>query len=130
MKLTKEQKNQIYNKNMIVDDWEWVPCINHVLRVLNYDDNLIHDENYETVKWSGTEPLIKNEKDRKAVRAFSEAIQEKKHILVIKDCGFGRAEFSNGANYWIRLPLDEETMDALKNRTYYTITELCGEEEE
>lgn len=62
MKLTKEQKNQIYNKNMIVDDWEWVPCINHVLRILNYDDNLIHDENYETVKWSGTEPCGEEEK--------------------------------------------------------------------
>lgn len=76
------------------------------------------------------EPLIKDEKIRKAVRAFSEAIQEKKHILVIKECGRGRAEFSNGANYWIRLPLDVETMDALEDRTYYTIAELCGEEEE
>ena len=51
MKLTKEQKNQIYNKNMCVDDWEWIPCINHVLRILNYDDILVHDENYEVIKW-------------------------------------------------------------------------------
>lgn len=86
--------------------------------------------NEEWEDYKPAEPLIKDEKIRKAVRAFSEAIQEKKHILVIKDCGFGRAEFSNGANYWIRLPLDEETMDALENRTCYTITELCGEEEE
>lgn len=78
--------------------------------------------------WADHEaPLIKDEKIRKAVRAFSEAIQEKKHILVIKECGRGRAEFSNGANYWIRLPLDVETMDALEDRTYYTIAELCGE---
>lgn len=76
------------------------------------------------------EPLIKNEKVRKAVRAFSEAIQEKKHILVIKQCGLGIAEFSNGSRFWIRLPLSNETMDALEDRTYYTITELCGEEEE
>lgn len=85
------------------------------------------NEDWEDYK--PAEPLIKDEKIRKAVRAFSEAIQEKKHILVIKECGRGRAEFSNGANYWIRLPLDVETMDALEDRTYYTIAELCGEEE-
>lgn len=75
-------------------------------------------------------PLIKDEKVRKAIRAFGEAIQEKKHILVIKQCGLGMAEFSNGSRFWIRLPLNNETMDALEDRTYYTIDELCGEEEE
>lgn len=81
---------------------------------------------------ASAEPLIKDkdEKVRKAVRAFSEVIQEKKHILVIKQCGRGMAEFSNGSNFWIRLPLSNETMNALEDRTYYTITELCGEEED
>lgn len=55
MKLTESQKNQIYNENMYVDDWEWVPCINHVLSVLGYKDSLVHDENYEVVKWSTEE---------------------------------------------------------------------------
>lgn len=75
------------------------------------------------------EPLIKDEKIRKAVRAFSEVVQEKKHILVIKQCGLGIVEFSNGNRFWIRLPVSNETMDALEDRTYYTIAELCGEEE-
>lgn len=91
--------------------------------------NSLAELNKEWEDYKPKEPLIKDEKIRKAVRAFSEAIQEKKHILVIKECGRGRAEFSNGANYWIRLPLDVETMDALEDRTYYTIAELCGEEE-
>lgn len=55
MKLTESQKNQIYNENMYVDDWEWIPCINHVLSVLGYKDSLVHDENYEVVKWSTEE---------------------------------------------------------------------------
>lgn len=76
------------------------------------------------------EPLIKDEKIRKAVRAWADVIQEKKHILVIKQSGLGRAEFSNGSVFWIRLPLSVETMDALEDRTYYSIDELCGEDEE
>ena len=73
MKLTKKQKDQIYNKSMAVDDCEWVPCINHVLKILNYDDLLEHDENYEWVKWTGTEPLIKDE----------EIPQEDEEIIVL-----------------------------------------------
>lgn len=87
------------------------------------------DFGIQVSKQEPAEPLIKDEKIRKAVRAFSEAIQEKKHILVIKQCGLGIAEFSNGSRFWIRLPLSNETMDALEDRTYYTITELCGESE-
>lgn len=77
------------------------------------------------------ESLIKDkdEKVREIVRAFSEVIQEKKHILVIKLPERGMAEFSNGSCFWMRLPLSNETMNALEDRTYYTITELCGEEE-
>ena len=125
MKLTKEQKNQIYNKNMIVDDWEWVPCINHVLRVLNYDDNLIHDENYETVKWSGTEPLIKNEKIRKAVRAWAEANGEEDNIVFTRSCEYSDYMFytNGGGDICFEQAIDLTTGS-------YTITELCGEEEE
>lgn len=94
----------------------------------SFDYMSLAELNDEWEDYKPAEPLIKGEKIRKAVRAFSEAIQEKKHILVIKECGWGRAEFSNGADYWIRLPLDVETMDALEDRTYYSITELCGED--
>lgn len=89
--------------------------------------------NAEWEDYDSQEPLIRGERSyevRTAIRAFGEAIQEKKHILVIKQCGLGMAEFSNGSRFWIRLPLNNETMDALEDRTYYTIDELCGEEEE
>lgn len=78
------------------------------------------------------EPLIKDkdEKAREVVRAFSEVIQEKKHILVIKLYERGIAEFSNGSCFWMRLPVSSETMNALEDRTYYTIAELCGDGEE
>ena len=102
-----------------------------VMQVDGYDtvEDLMDDyaayEEYNPPK----EPLIKDEKIRKAVRAFSEVIQEKKHILVIKLYERGIAEFSNGNCFWMRLPVSSETMNALEDRTYYTITELCGEEE-
>ena len=126
MKLTKEQKNQIYNKNMIVDDWEWVPCINHVLRVLNYDDNLIHDENYETVKWSGTEPLIKDEKIRKAVRAWAEACGAKQIKYYISSNQYYDADMGTGFSIKFLYKPDEVYLEEGKT---YTIAELCGEEE-
>lgn len=104
-----------------------------VMQVDGYDavEDLMDDyaayEEYNPPK----EPLIKDEDEeaRKAIRVFSEAIHEKK-ILVAKQFGRGSAEFSCGARFWIRLPLSCETMDALEDGTYYTITELCGEEEE
>lgn len=132
MKLTKEQKNRIYNKNTIVDNWEWVPCINHVLRILNYDDNLIHDENYETVKWSGTEPLIKDEKIRKAVRAWAEM----NGIRFIRMCSRTRKENArivgqNALGRTFTMEIDNEYEIRVSFKDYkkcYTIDELCGEE--
>ena len=94
-----------------------------------HDYDSLAELNAEWEDYKPAEPLIKDEKIRKAVRAFSEVIQEKKHILVIKQCGLGIVEFSNGSRFWMRLPVSNETMDALEDRTYYTIAELCGEEE-
>lgn len=50
-RLTKKQQNEIYNSDLWVDDWEYVPAVNHVLKVLNYKDRLDADDNYEHVKW-------------------------------------------------------------------------------
>ena len=126
MKLTKEQKNQIYNKNMTVDDWEWVPCINHVLRILNYDDNLIHDENYETVKWSGTEPLIKDEKIRKAVRAWAEA--NGVFEVMVAHPSFNTTTIASISDPYKQISFSNERAFLPKDKVY-TIAELCGEEE-
>lgn len=75
------------------------------------------------------EPLIKDEKIRKAVRAWAEA-NEREYLLVIKSGG--RLEISDGSPHliYISFHVDNDTLKILDNRTYYPIAELCGEEEE
>ena len=74
------------------------------------------------------EPLIKDEKIRKVVRAWADAVGREK-LLVIKSAG--RLEVSDGSPHliYISFHADEDTLKSLDNRTYYTIAELCGEEE-
>ena len=75
------------------------------------------------------EPLIKDEKIRKAVRAWADA-NGRENLLVIKNGG--RLEVSDGSPHliYISFHADEATQKSLDDRTYYTIAELCGEEEE
>ena len=101
----------------------WHICIGgeEITSVKQFNDTF---EDYEPA-----EPLIKDDKVQKAIRAFCEVTQEKKRIFVIKQFGRGSAEFSVGGRYAIRLPLSYESMDALEDGRNYTLTELCGEEE-
>ena len=80
---------------------------------------------FEEVK----EPLIKDEKIRKAVRAWAEA-NGREYLLVIKSGG--RLEISDGSPHliYISFHVDNDTLKSLDDRTYYPIAELCGEEEE
>lgn len=126
MKLTKEQKDQIYNKSMCVNDWEWIPCINHILRILNYDDFLEHDRDYEVVKWNDTEPLIKDEKIRKAVRAWAEACGAKQIKYSIAPNQYYDADMGTGFSITFMTKPVEVYLEEGKT---YTIAELCGEEE-
>lgn len=80
-------------------------------------------DNYEDYK--PKEPLIKDEKVRKAVRAWAEAIGEKDNLVVSKnmeyhDCCIydGRLGTSALIDLGIDLDIDENS---------YNITELCGE---
>lgn len=88
----------------------------------------IAELNEEWEDYTPTEPLIKDGKIRKAVRAWAEAIGREK-LLVIK-LG-GRLEISDGSPHliYISFHADKETLNGLDDRTYYTIDELCGEEE-
>lgn len=74
------------------------------------------------------EPLIKDEKIRKAVRAWAEA-NGREYLLVIKSGG--RLEISDGSPHliYISFHIDNDTLKILDDRTYYPIDELCGEEE-
>lgn len=81
---------------------------------------------FEEIKPS--EPLIKDEKIRKAVRAWAEA-NGREYLLVIKSGG--RLEVSDGSPHliYISFHVDNDTLKSLDDRTYYPIAELCGEEE-
>lgn len=78
------------------------------------------------------EPLIKNEKVRKAVRAWYDAIDYRvDKLLCIKASGSTKLEISDGSPLiYISLFVDKGTLGNIKDRTSYTIAELCGEEEE
>lgn len=84
--------------------------------------------NDEWEDYKPKEPLIKDEKIRKAVRVWAEA-NEREYLLVIKSGG--RLEISDGSPHliYISFHVDNDTLKILDDRTYYTIAELCGEEE-
>lgn len=78
------------------------------------------------------EPLIKDEKVRKAVRAWAEALD----LRWFKRCGSVNAHTSrlygqdaNGTGYTIELAPNDLYGDSISKKGY-TIDELCGEEEE
>lgn len=82
-------------------------------------------------KYNGIrEPLIKDEKIRKAVRAWAEVLGQREQFLCIKNGT--RLEISDGSPHllYISFWADKLTLDSIDDRTYCTIAELCGEEEE
>ncbi len=91
----------------------------------------ISELNEEWEDYNPTEPLIKDEKIRKAVRAWADANM---HTLIqyniAKDCLY----FLSGTDYSdtsISISFDEvDVFKELEHRRTYTITELCGEDEE
>lgn len=73
------------------------------------------------------EPLIKDSKIRKAVRAWAEANDIEDGITYLGD-----GEFHSYLNTTIDFAIlvDEHRFDLLEKRKEYTVTELCGEEKE
>lgn len=85
---------------------------------------------YDWEDYIPTEPLIKDEKIRKAVRAWAEANGIDSSSYCDKKVKFNTSEHRLT---WIdtSIEFDEITgLENLKNRRRYTIAELCGEEEE
>lgn len=119
-KKTGQEGNFIINKDHFeCVDLDCVPIYSSLSELIN-----------EWEDYKPAEPLIKDEKVRKAVRAFSEVVQENNHIFVIKQRSLGIVEFCIGSRFLTALPVSDETSDAIEDRTYYTIVELCGDEEE
>ena len=78
------------------------------------------------------EPLIKDEKIRKAVRAWAEA-NEVFGASTYKTCNDGDYWYIrafNDTERHIDIDLYGDLPRELMHRKYYTIAELCGEEEE
>jgi hypothetical protein len=87
----------------------------------------------EEAGWEETrEPLIKDEKIRKAVRAWAEA-NDIKEIIIFDSSNnapytpVGAVEFAGNAS---RLKVLFRTGERFDTNMIYTIEELCGEEEE
>lgn len=98
---------------------------------------------YETLKqlneewedYKPAEPLIKDEKIRKAVRAWADINDYKKCLVRVYDYDRMGVHFSEGVtsfvSYNTQLGITFFCLDLnIKTETVYTIEELCGEEEE
>lgn len=86
--------------------------------------------NEEWEDYKPTDPLIKDEKIRKAIRAWADANDINSNRYYHTDVKFNSSEHEFT---WIdtSIQFDEITgLENLKHGKRYTITELCGEEEE
>ena len=127
LELTSEQKHDISVELNASDMYETVPFLNKVLAAIGYVDRLEDDSEREELRWTKRkEPLIKNEKIRKAVRAWAEvnlikeamyAERRDRSLCVLTD--MGNDDFNIEFVGWIPTLIDSET---------YAIAELCGEE--
>ena len=78
------------------------------------------------------EPLIKNEKIRKAVRAWAEMHRVKRVLYHVyfyhSELAYIEGVEENGES--LGVGMDIFTLPELKKSEFYTIAELCGEEQE
>lgn len=100
--------------------------------VINTYYDSLEQFNEEWEDYEPVEPLIKDEKIRKAVRAWAEAsgidtteIKASKGSIYTAIIGWKEHRFCGGLSIDFETPLLEE----LEDGKTYTITELCGEEE-
>lgn len=115
----------------VVEREEFI-LIKHIEGDGGWQDGSYHsltELNEEWEDYKPTEPLIKDEKVRKAVRAWAEAnnldgasYYTSSHHWYLRS--FNHRE--QGIDFWLNL---EDESNLTENK-YYTITELCGEEEE
>lgn len=124
MELTSEQKHDISVELNASDIYETVPFLNKVLAAIGYVDRLDDDSEREELRWTKRkEPLIEDEKIRKAVRAWAEA---NSITQVSYDAGWNSFRCSE---FVISFDYDFDRHDGLEDEKSYTIAELCGEED-
>lgn len=136
MELTSEQKHDIGLELNASDIYETVPFLNKVLAAIGYVDRLDDDSEREELRWTKRkEPLIKDKKIRKAVRAWvrtwAEFSYEESLRAVVNDDFISL--FCDVEHYSASPEMDispESFGGGVISDHYYTIAELCGEEEE
>lgn len=114
-----------------VVDWSFVGPT--AIKEYEGKDVLLERERYESIEefisewedYKPAEPLIKDEKIRKAVRAWAEACGVEEYVSV-SDLSPAFTRF-----YTNEYEIDIKTENSLRlsEREYYTIAELCGDEE-
>ena len=95
---------------------------NHRYISIAQADGIIDTMNYEQDS-KPTEPLIKDEKVRKAVRAWAESLR-----LQEVYCASNGYEIYGGIDEWV-IQFEGEPFPFADKNKIYTIAELCGEEE-
>lgn len=115
-KKTGQEGNFIINKDHFeCTDLEYVPEYRSLAEL---------NEDWEDYK--PAEPLIKDEKIRKAVRAWAEACGVEEYVSV-SDLSPAFTRFYTNE---YEIDIKTENSLCLSEREYYTIAELCGEEKE
>lgn len=99
---------------------------NHRYVPIAQADGIIDTMDYESGS-KPAEPLIKDEKIRKAVRAWAEAFNvDVAYLAPIGDGGKFVELFNEDSDGFERIAIPAEN---IKQEQCYTIAELCGEEE-
>ena len=126
MKLRKKKTGAIVECEGIV----FTHCNALALNWEQYSPNVnsLAELNEEWEDYKPTEPLIKDEKIRKAVRAWAEAFNvDVAYLAPIGDGSKFVELFNEDSDGFERIAIPAEN---IKQEQCYTITELCGEEEE
>ena len=132
MKLRNKKTGEVWNVWSFYDENQTINLKyfnNDEIAILEYHS--LAELNTDWEDYKPTEPLIKDEKIRKAVRVWAEAIGVDK--VVYADSGWHYEYFRTDQdehehfidiNFWSKIDAD------LLDGATYTITELCGEERE
>ena len=83
----------------------------------------------DTMDHEPAEPLIKDEKVRKAVRAWAEANRDVSQVMFSKDVSGKSYSYLTDTDSDAQIKFNFVIDDELDVYEVYTITELCGEEE-
>lgn len=131
MELTSEQKHNISLELNASDIYETVPFLNKVLAAIGYVDRLEDDSEREELRWTKRkEPLIKDKEIRKAIRAWAGFFYEESLRVVVNEDFISL--FCDIEHYSASPEMDispESFGGGVISDHYYTIAELCGEED-